>query len=161
MNPFQRVLILENSSRIGRVALGEEDKIRADRKLTQSSRHSTDLPIVIQALLNEQGWKCQELTAIVVSLGPGSFTGLRVGIMAAKTLAYALGCPLFGIPAFSAIARQTPQPFREVDVIADALQRTVFVQRFLRSSGDEWEHAHPIQTLSIAQWKCSGFRAER
>ena len=55
-------------------------------------------------LLADQGWKARDLTGVIVSRGPGSYTGLRVGIMTAKTLAYATGCALLAIDTFAAVA---------------------------------------------------------
>jgi tRNA threonylcarbamoyladenosine biosynthesis protein TsaB len=153
MNPFNRVLILENSSRVGQVGLAEDGTVIASRQLAGAARHATDLPVVIQSVLNEQKWKCDELSAIVVCLGPGSYTGLRVGVMAAKTLAYALKAPLFGVPGFAAIAGQTPSGAGIVDVIADALQRTLFAQRFRRTSSAGWEPVNPIQACALLEWK--------
>ena len=60
------------------------------------------------ALLAKQAWRARELDGVIVSRGPGSYTGLRVGIISAKTLAYAVGCKLLAIDTFAAIARQAP-----------------------------------------------------
>jgi tRNA threonylcarbamoyladenosine biosynthesis protein TsaB len=83
-------------------------------------------------LLAAEGWSPRELHAVLVSRGPGSYTGLRVGIMSAKTLAYATGCALIGIDTFAAIAIQAGMAFRPVDVLADAQQDNIYVQSFRR-----------------------------
>ena len=77
-----------------------------------------------------QGWRARDLDGVIVSKGPGSYTGLRVGIISAKTLAFAIGCPLIGIDTFDAIRLQAPAAARHVDVIADAQQGKIYVQRF-------------------------------
>jgi tRNA threonylcarbamoyladenosine biosynthesis protein TsaB len=66
----------------------------------------------------------------MVSRGPGSYTGLRVSVMSAKTLAYATGCSLVAVDTFECIVRQVPGEFPDVEVIADAQQQKVYVQRF-------------------------------
>jgi tRNA threonylcarbamoyladenosine biosynthesis protein TsaB len=86
-------------------------------------------------LLAEQGWKARALDAVIVSRGPGSYTGLRVGLMSAKTLAYATGCDLVAIDTFAAVAAQTPGGV--VDVIADAQQDKIYVQRFVQGQSEE------------------------
>ncbi len=82
---------------------------------------------------------------MMVSIGPGSYTGLRVGITSAKSFAYATGCKLIAVPTFSAIALQAPDEAREVWVIADALQGMIYVQRFSRSRSD----SRPLDELRI------------
>ncbi len=140
-----RLLILETSHRVGQVALARGDAIVGARQLDESRRHARDLAPAIQELLNAQGWRARDLDAVVVSIGPGSYTGLRVGIVSAKTLAFATGCALIGVNTFEAIAlwRQDSDLAGEanrqdrnlaatgnVDVIADAQQDHVYVQRF-------------------------------
>ena len=76
--------------------------------LDESRRHARDLAPAVRDLLAEQGWPARSLEAVIVSRGPGSYTGLRVGIMSAKTLAYATGCALLAVDTFAVIARQAP-----------------------------------------------------
>src|SRR5262245_54581541 len=87
-----RLLILETSGKTGRVALAEGARLGIVRTLDEARRHARDLAPTIAQLCADYGWKVRELDGVVVSLGPGSYTGLRVGIMSAKTLAYASGC---------------------------------------------------------------------
>jgi len=123
-----RLLIIETSHRVGQVALALGDAIVGERTLDESRRHARDLVPAIHALLSAQGWRARDLDGVLVSRGPGSFTGLRVGIMAATTLAYATGCRLLAINTFDAIGLQASDG--PVDVIADAQQDNVYVQRF-------------------------------
>src|SRR5205085_7377236 len=103
-----RVLVLETSGRSGQVALAHGDDLLAVRSLDETRRHARDLAPAVKDLLTQQGWQVRDLDAVFVSRGPGSYTGLRVGIMSAKALAYATGCALLGIDTFAAIARQAP-----------------------------------------------------
>jgi tRNA threonylcarbamoyladenosine biosynthesis protein TsaB len=125
-----RLLILETSHRLGKVALALGDKMVGERSLDESRRHARDLVPMVQTLLQEQGWRARELDGVIVSRGPGSYTGLRVGIMSAKTLAYATGCTLLGIGTFEAIYEQVPKEYSCVEVIGDAQQDKLYVQRF-------------------------------
>jgi tRNA threonylcarbamoyladenosine biosynthesis protein TsaB len=142
-----RLLILETSSRTGQVAVALGDELRGVRRLDEARRHARDLAPAIAGLLAEQGWRPRDIQAVIVSRGPGSYTGLRVGIMSAKTFAYATGCALLAVDTFAAIALQAMQPsVLHIDVLADAQQDKVYVQSFVRSAPDAW---HPSTELAI------------
>jgi tRNA threonylcarbamoyladenosine biosynthesis protein TsaB len=145
-----RLLILETSHQPGVVALAAGERILSERRLDEARRHARDLAPATAALLAEQGWRAQDLEGVVVSLGPGSYTGLRVGIMSATTLAYATGCRLLGVETFAAIARQAPDAAEVVDVIADAQQDKVYVQRFRRTEG--WRALTPLGISPFTDW---------
>jgi tRNA threonylcarbamoyladenosine biosynthesis protein TsaB len=91
------------------------------------------------------------LHGVMVSVGPGSYTGLRVGVMSAKALAYATGCRLVAVPTFHAIAEQAPAEAQTVDVIADALQGLVYAQRFRRADAG-WEPADELRIEPFETW---------
>ncbi len=138
-------LILETSNRVGRVALASAETIVGERTLDESRRHARDLAPAIRELLTQQDWRARDLDGVIVSRGPGSYTGLRVGIMSAKTLAFATGCALLAIDTFDAIRLQAPAQHRNVDVIADAQQDKIYVQRF-------GEHPEPLTILPLPMW---------
>jgi tRNA threonylcarbamoyladenosine biosynthesis protein TsaB len=127
-----RLLILETSGRVGYVALAEGSRVCAARRLDEARRHARDLAPTVADLLAGAGWRPRELSAVLISRGPGSYTGLRVGIMSAKTLAYATGCAVIAIDTFAAIAVQAPEEASALEVLSDAQQDRVYVQRFLR-----------------------------
>ena len=112
MNAAPHFLLLETSGRVGTVAVATEDTLLAQVSLDQAQRHARDLVPAIAQLLKGQGWTARDLAGIFVSRGPGSYTGLRVGLMSAKTLAYAIGCRLILVDTFAAIAdrlQRTPR----------------------------------------------------
>jgi tRNA threonylcarbamoyladenosine biosynthesis protein TsaB len=129
-----RLLILETSGRGGFVAVAEGGSLRGVRTLEEARRHARDLAPAAAELLAGLGWTPGDVAAVVVSRGPGSYTGLRVGLMSAKAFAYATGCALIGVEAFAAIARQAPPDALRFDVLADAQQDRVYVQRFMRAA---------------------------
>jgi tRNA threonylcarbamoyladenosine biosynthesis protein TsaB len=139
-----RFLILETSQRIARVALALGGSIVNEHTLEDQRRHARDLAPAVQALLTAQDWRACDLTGVIVSRGPGSYTGLRVGIMSAKTLAYATGSALLAIDTFDAIALQAPGQ-QNVDVIADAQQGNVYAQRF-------GTHPEPLRIIPFEMW---------
>ncbi|MCI0642363.1 MAG: tRNA (adenosine(37)-N6)-threonylcarbamoyltransferase complex dimerization subunit type 1 TsaB [Gemmataceae bacterium] len=148
-----RFLIIETSHRQGKVALALGDRIVGRRLLEESRRHARDLAPFTQELLREQGWKPRDLAGVIVSRGPGSYTGLRVGLMSAKTLAYATGCALLSVETFAAVALQVPQNASNVFVIADAQQDKIYVQHFALSSKGEWAKSAELSIVPFGAWK--------
>jgi len=154
--PAPRLLIVETSGRAGHVALAHGDAIVGVRRLDETRRHARDLAPAAAALLEAQGWKPRDVAAVLVSRGPGSYTGLRVGIMSAKTFAYATGCALLGVDTFAAIARQAPDRATQVAVLADAQQGKVYVQEFTRTAeAGPWRPAAPLAIRHCSEWLAS------
>jgi tRNA threonylcarbamoyladenosine biosynthesis protein TsaB len=148
-----RLLVIETSGRVGRVALAEGATIVAGVQLDETRRHARDLAPAVAGLLDRQGWKPRDVQALFVSRGPGSYTGLRVGIMSAKAFAYATGCSLIAVDTFAAIARQMPTSISAVDVLDDAQQDRVYVQSFLRvAETGEMQAATPLGIVMFDQW---------
>ncbi|MCX7701506.1 MAG: tRNA (adenosine(37)-N6)-threonylcarbamoyltransferase complex dimerization subunit type 1 TsaB, partial [Gemmataceae bacterium] len=98
-----RLLVIDTSGRVGVVAVAWGDRILGERRLEETRRHARDLAPSVAELCQTAGWRVRELDGVIVSIGPGSYTGLRVGIISAKTLAYATGCVVLAIPTFRAI----------------------------------------------------------
>jgi tRNA threonylcarbamoyladenosine biosynthesis protein TsaB len=142
-----RLLLLETSGRSGQVALAEGESVLSTRRLDESRNHARDLAPAVADLLTSAGWKPRDVSAVVVSRGPGSYTGLRVGVMSAKAFAYAAGCALLAIDTFPVIARQAPDDTDPLDVIADAQQQKVYLQRFERGAP-----VSPLVIRPVADW---------
>ncbi len=104
-----KILALETSTAapaFAAVELDENHEILhvATRVLDQPRRLSSEVMLSIAAVLNESDWTLDDLDAIAVSIGPGSWTGLRIGLTTAKTLAQARDLPLVGVPSLDALA---------------------------------------------------------
>jgi tRNA threonylcarbamoyladenosine biosynthesis protein TsaB len=148
-----RSLILETSGREGQVAIAEGATIVAAVRLDQTRRHARDLAPAVVGLLDRQGWKPRDVQALFVSRGPGSYTGLRVGIMSAKAFAYAAGCCLIVVDTFAAVAAQAPASVLAVDVLADAQQDRVYAQSYSRpSEGGEMQAVTALGIQPFAEW---------
>jgi tRNA threonylcarbamoyladenosine biosynthesis protein TsaB len=150
-----RILLVETSGRAGQIALALGDAMLAVRTLDEARRHARDLAPALAAMLTEQKWKAHDLDAVFVSRGPGSYTGLRVGIMSAKMLAYATGCALFGIQTFAAITAQAPVDAERLDILADAQQGKVYVQSFQRADGAIWQSVSQLAVRRFNDWLAS------
>jgi tRNA threonylcarbamoyladenosine biosynthesis protein TsaB len=91
------ILCLETATPVCSVALCNRDGIISVRESREKKSHATQLTVFIEELLKEACIKPHELEAVAVSKGPGSFTGLRIGVSAAKGIAYGGSVPLIGI----------------------------------------------------------------
>ncbi len=148
----ERWLILETSGRGGRVGVAAGAQVVRSADLDPVRRHNRDLAPTAAALLEAERIKPADLTGVMVSVGPGSFTGLRVGVMSAKALAYATGCRLVAVPTFHTIAEQSPAEASVVEVISDALQGLVYAQRFRRVDVEHWEPADELRIEPASGW---------
>ena len=98
------ILTLDTSTTARSVALCQGERLLAEILVDSSANHSDQLLQHVQQLLTEQQCELAEIDAFAVTDGPGSFTGLRVGVAAAKGLARACHRPLFGVSTLHALA---------------------------------------------------------
>lgn len=98
------LLCIETSTSVCSVALGRDGALLAAREVKESNQHAARLTVLITQLFDEAGLHLQDLDAVAVSKGPGSYTGLRIGVSTAKGLCYGLGKPLIGISSLQAMA---------------------------------------------------------
>lgn len=114
------VLGVETSGPVGSVALRREGRCVEERFLPElGRRHAQSLVPEVVAFLRRHGVAPGDIDVVAVSVGPGSFTGLRVGVTFAKSFAYAAGAELIGVETFRAIAENTPAA-GTIAAIADA-----------------------------------------
>lgn len=144
-------VVLETSGRGGQVGLFVVGRPSGEIGLDPARRHNRDLVPAIDTLLADARLKPADLSGVMVSVGPGSFTGLRVGVMTAKALAWALDCRLVPVPTFHAIAEQSPDEATTVDVISDALKGLVYAQGFRRTEVG-WEPTDELRIVSAVEW---------
>lgn len=143
-------LVLETSGRVGRVALAQGERITWQASLDAAQKHARDLALSVYRLMREVEISPREVGEVIVSLGPGSYTGLRVGVMSAKAFAYAVGSRLIAVPTFEAIAELAPEDCQQVGIIADALQGQVYRQRYMRMN-QHWQPAEPIAIRPLSE----------
>jgi len=103
------VLGIETSGRIGGVALCRDDHVLSDYTFPEGARRARDILPAVDRVIREAGLDKHQIMAVAVSEGPGAFTGLRVGVACAKTLAFALGWKCAGIPSLEVKAQNVDQ----------------------------------------------------
>jgi tRNA threonylcarbamoyladenosine biosynthesis protein TsaB len=143
------ILALDTATLVSSVALIEDNKLIAELTLQTRKNHSELLmPNIAELLLTAEKSRA-DLTAIAVSIGPGSFTGLRIGLATAKALSYALGIPIIGIPTLTAQAFACPVPGAVYSPLLDAQKGNVYQALFAWRNGEIIE-LEPARVISIA-----------
>ena len=117
------------------------------------ARHGRGLLPAVATLLQREGLTPRSLDAVAVGLGPGSYTGLRIGLTAAKTLAYAMGKPLIGLDSLELIAQNAPADVLRVAVASDAQRGDAHVAEFHRAEpGARLARTHATRVEPAAPW---------
>lgn len=98
------LLSIETGTDVCSVALSKDDKLLSLRESDQGQDHARKLGVYIDEILRENGYDADELDAVIVGKGPGSYTGLRIGVSTAKGLCYALDIPLIGVGSTESLA---------------------------------------------------------
>lgn len=128
MNSLIRPLLLavETSGRCGSVALVHPDRCLAELSLQSDTTHSKRLPGAIEYIMQQAEIDWHSIDGIAVSLGPGSFTGLRIGLSTVKGLALATRKPLLGVTSLDGLAQQFPFVQQQICVVLDARKQQVY-----------------------------------
>ena len=113
------------------VALHDGERVVAEYVATEAMRHGEMLAPGIAAVLDEAGAISQDVTAVAVGVGPGPFTGLRVGLVTARTIALALEIPVYGVCSLDILAAEAVDAGLEDFVVAtDARRKEVYVATY-------------------------------
>ena len=130
-------LAFETSCAVGSVAIGRGREVLATHTFSAARAHTVEFLPAIDALCRRHGAGPDAVGRVYVSSGPGSFTGLRIGVTAARMLALAHGASLVAVPTLEVIAQNAadhPTPPEEVAVILDAKRRRVYAAAFRRDN---------------------------
>ena len=130
-----KILAIETSTYSGSIALVSEDTVLGEYYFNIGPAHTEKLVPSIDWLLAELNTEKSDLTGVAVSLGPGSFTSLRVGISTAKGICYSLGIPLVGVSSLKALAMNLPFSAFNICPVIDARRGEVFTAVFRSNNG--------------------------
>ncbi len=113
------------------VALHDGEDVVAEQRSEQRMKHGEQLAPLIEAVLADAGVVRQDLTAIAVGVGPGPFTGLRVGLVTARTLAFVLEIPVYGVCSLDVVAVEAAAGIGAEFVVAtDARRKEVYLAAY-------------------------------
>ena len=131
-----RILFIETSTSLCSAALAEDGRIVASRESSGTREHAALTAPFVKALLDERGLKVKDCSAVCVGRGPGSYTGLRVGVSTAKGLCFGAGIPLLSVGTLETLCRQAieegllPEGCRHIVPMVDARRMEVYTAVF-------------------------------
>lgn len=149
-----RILALETSGTSGSLALLDDFDLVGDLRLDPAQRSAKLLAPGIQQLLESTGWRPEQIELVAVAVGPGSFTGLRVGVTTAKTFSYAVGAEVLGINTLEVIAAQAVDAAHGNRIAAaiDAQRGDVYAATFHTTSGLNLDTVEPMAIRQASDW---------
>jgi tRNA threonylcarbamoyladenosine biosynthesis protein TsaB len=138
-----KILAVDTSTSLGSIALVEGLQVRAELSLNVSVTHNQRLLPGIHRLLANVSWTLESLDGLALGLGPGSFTGLRIGMSVMKGLAFASGKPLAGVPTLDALAANVSIAPWRICPILDARKGEVYTALYQGRGGFDVERVTP------------------
>lgn len=121
-----KCLAIETSTMLGGVAVVEDNRLIAELRVNVKTTHSEGLMPAIDFMLSRAGLSINEIDMFSVSAGPGSFTGLRVGLSTIKGLAFSTGKPVAAVSSLEALAWNMPFSMHQVCPLFDARRKEVY-----------------------------------
>lgn len=145
-------LAIDTSGPVGSIALFDDALCLEERPLQLGRQHGQSLIPELKQLLTDHQRQPGDCGLVAVSIGPGSFTGLRVGIVCAKTMAYATGCRIAGVETLLAIAHNSPIDVSHVTIVCDAQRGDVFLRHCRRGGTENWGAEGDIEIVAANQF---------
>ncbi|HBZ55675.1 MAG TPA: tRNA (adenosine(37)-N6)-threonylcarbamoyltransferase complex dimerization subunit type 1 TsaB [Syntrophobacteraceae bacterium] len=142
-----KILAVDTSTSAGSVAIVDGSRVLAECSLESARTHNRRLLKAVDDLLNHLGWSLDDLGGLAVTLGPGSFTGIRIGISTMKTLAWALDKPYVGIPTLDALAAPLHFASAPVCALLDARKKEVYAAFYQPDGRGACRRISPYQVL--------------
>lgn len=148
-----RILALESTDLAGSVATWHEGRLVCELALAAGQRSAQSLAPGIVAVLAQSGWRPAEVGLMAVTVGPGSFTGLRVGVTTAKAFAYACGASVVGLDTLEVLAAAVPcTAASRLAAAVDAQRGDVVAGTFVPDGADGWIAEAPARLIDWQTW---------
>lgn len=157
---MERLLLIETSTALCSTALAEDGVIVSRRESDVPRAHASMTAVFVQEMLQERGLRAQDCDAVCVGMGPGSYTGLRVGVSTAKGLCFGADLPLVAVGTLDTLVAQAgdeglmPEGCRRIVPLVDARRMEVYTAVFT----PEGERLTEVEPLVI---DAESFAAER
>lgn len=138
------ILGISTSTKQVGAAIGGHEGVLASSHSARGKRHAENLAPAIDFVRRQARVELDDISAVAVDIGPGLFTGLRVGVAAAKAVAHALRVPMIGISSLDLLAWPLRHTSREIVAVIDARRGEVFAARYRPTPGGVQRLAEPM-----------------
>ena len=155
-----RILGIESSSLVAGVGILEDENIIAEYNVNYKKTHSQTLLPMLEEIVSRIDFDLQAIDAIAISSGPGSFTGLRIGVATAKGLGLGLDKPLIAVPTLDATAYNISNTKSLICPIMDARRQQVYTGIFRNDKEFEIVEAAAAMDINDLLEKLKGFNEE-
>lgn len=157
MDNARKILAIETSGRHGSVAAlwGRTDggtQSLTQIAISESQRTAQALAPALERLLREANWRPADVQLVAVAVGPGSFTGLRIGVTAAKTFAYAVSADVIAVNTLDALAAQAPSDDGPLWTILDAQRQELFAAKYRGRASGAGQLGREIHIIGQDAW---------
>jgi len=150
-----RAVAIETSGRVGSIAIVDRDPSTpiAEEAFPHGLAHAAQVVPIIDRLTRAAGWSPRDVEHLYISIGPGSFTGLRIAVTLAKTMALATGVKIVAVPSVRVLVENAPHDATNAAIVLDAKRGQIFTASFTRSvypARSDWVQTAParVDTLS-------------
>jgi len=147
-----KILAIETIEVSASAALLDDENVLASTHLLPTERSAQYLAPTVRDLLNQVGWKPADVELVVVAQGPGSFTGLRVGIAFAKVFAWAAEAELIALNTLDLLAEAIPHKFQRVSIGLDAQRGEVVARTYERTEAGLMTPVEEMKMLDLEDW---------
>lgn len=144
------ILAIDTSSQVSSVAVASKECLFAELTMQAKLTHSETLMPHIRQVLRMASQPKETLEGIAVSVGPGSFTGLRIGLATAKSMAYALDIPLVAVSTLQALAFHFPVPGVRLVALVDAQKGNAYRESYIWDRG-KLAVVEPVEILPVKE----------
>ena len=145
---MNRIILIETSTSLCSVALAEDGAITAYRESSAPKAHASLTAVFVQEVLAERGISLADCDAVCVSKGPGSYTGLRVGVSTAKGLCFGAGKPLIAVGTLDTLVAQAQEKIAFIIQMIDARRMEVYSAVFSTVIPSEVEGSSPSRQIT-------------
>ena len=139
---MERIILIETSTSLCSVALAEDGAVTAYRESSAPKAHASLTAVFVQEVLQERGVTLSDCDAVCVSKGPGSYTGLRVGVSTAKGLCFGSGLPLIAAGTLDTLVAQAEGEYKYIIPMIDARRMEVYACVF--ENGTQITETEPV-----------------
>ncbi|MBK7215305.1 MAG: tRNA (adenosine(37)-N6)-threonylcarbamoyltransferase complex dimerization subunit type 1 TsaB [Bacteroidales bacterium] len=155
------ILSIETATEVCSVAISDQNGILALKENAGANEHSAQLTVFVQKVLHETGLSINSMDAIAVSMGPGSYTGLRIGVSAAKGFCYALDKPLIAISTLKAMAMHAQEIYpglNEENVLLCPMIDARRMEVYSALYGNNLETVRPVDAIILTEDSFQDFK---